>query len=205
MTVGMPLEAKQIVMKVAASQTIKRGDAVYLSGDMQVSICDESNREVFGIAAHDYPIVSGSSSNIAYGSDAKDQGPSQYDSVRDVLTVDLEGTVWLNVQIPTSGSNITLSVGDRVVNSLVAAVDGTVDLYPETPAMNDETASKLALANSERIIGKCIAALHLGLKSNDKLLNEDASLGTNVPVSDELVADGSANVYAKVPVKLNLR
>lgn len=208
LTVGMPKEAKAVVFQVATGQTIKAGDLVYLSGDMEVSVCTNSAREAIGVAAHDFPYVPGSSSTILYGADATDRGPSAYVSTsRAHLTVILEGAVWLNVQIPAAGTDITLVANNQVVASAVAAVPGCVDLYDETPAMAGPTEGQIqaAFAEQNRIIGTCIAQMHLGLKSNSKLVNEPASLGSNLPASGILVADGAEIVYGKVPVILNIR
>lgn len=199
------------VMSVESSVTaIKKGDVLYFTDLMEITPVTSSARDkIAGIAAEDYPKVTGSASSILYGSEATDQGPSTYSSVgtRNKIAVQMEGMTWLNVETPAgSSTDVVLVFGDRVVPALEAGTQGNVALYVEAPSMAGPSEAQIqaAFAEQGRIIGKCMGNLHYGLKSNSDLLDEAASLGTSEVANGTLTA-AAAIKYGKVFVKLNIR
>lgn len=187
--------------------SIKRGDIVYISADGKIKPVQSTARDkVLGIAAEEYPKVTGGSSSILYGSEASNQGPETYTSTRNKIAVVTHGTVWVNVKIPAgSATDITIVAGDQIVPVLEAGTIGGAAKYTRTDlnVTFSDTEVEAALDERDRIIGKAIAAIHAGLVKNDILVEEDASLGQNILTSGILTAGASA-VFGKVPVQLTL-
>lgn len=87
---------------------------------------------------------------------------SQYDAVKkQTLAVRLEGTTWAKVEIPSGGSAVTLSPGQRLVPSAVVA--GCVDIRPAT-SLTAVYASADVIADlleRDATIGRAMSLIHV--------------------------------------------
>lgn len=185
----VPIEGNVISMKVADGVTsIKKGSVLFLSASMEVKPCTGSVRgPIAGVAATDFPPPR--YSNVKNLAQSTDKGPAVYGGgkLQRRIGVILNQCAWVLIEIPVSGSTITMGFGDSLVPSTDSSGTGSAGCETlTTPSAGDAA----EIIEQDKIFARALSGIHTEFKNTDQ-----AAFGQNEVAT---LAAGAAIVYGYV-------
>lgn len=150
----------------AAITAVDYGSVMYLSGIMEVAPTDGSTRgPVVGVAKDEWPPVA-DTAGIAFIAETdlvKDVGYKTYGGATEgrKIPIEMEEVIWVLVDIPAGGSDITIAPGDDLVPCLQSGSFGC-ETIAAAHAMATPNAAEInaALDEERRVFARALSNIH---------------------------------------------